>query len=104
MRGPIHVFCAAVGTSGMLMGSARVLRRADPKTRIVALEPATSAVLSGKAPGPHGVQGVAPGVVPPQFDRGLVSETRAIDQAGARRMAWPLARHGGMVGGAATGS
>jgi cysteine synthase A len=101
--GPIDVFCAAVGTSGMLMGTARVLRRVNQKTTIVALEPTTSAVLSGKTPGTHNVEGVAPGFVPPQFDRGLVSETRAIDEAEARRMAWTLARQEGLFAGTSTG-
>jgi cysteine synthase A len=101
--GPIGAFCAAVGTAGMLMGTARVLRRADPKVRIVALEPSTSAVLSGHTPGRHGVEGVAPGFVPPQFDRNLVSETRAIGEAEARRMAWTLARQEGLFAGTSTG-
>src|SRR5216110_2281216 len=83
VTGPISAFCAAVGTSGMLMGTSRVLRRANPATYIVALEPATSAVLSGGTPGRHGVEGVAPGFVPPQFDRAQVSETRAIDEGAA---------------------
>jgi cysteine synthase A len=100
---PIHAFCGAVGTSGMLMGTSRVLRRADPKVRVVALEPTTSAVLSGATPGRHGVEGVAPGFVPPQFDRSLVSETRAIDEAEARRMAWTLARQEGLFAGTSTG-
>ncbi len=103
VRGPIHAFCGAVGTSGMLMGTSRVLRRADPKIRIVALEPATSAVLSGATPGRHGVEGVAPGFVPPQFDRALVSETRAIDEAEARKMAGMLARQEGLFAGTSTG-
>jgi cysteine synthase A len=101
--GPIHAFCGAVGTSGMLMGTGRVLKRADPDTRIVALEPATSAVLSGATPGRHGVEGVAPGFVPPQFDRALASETRAIDEAEARRMAWTLAQKEGLFAGTSTG-
>jgi cysteine synthase A len=101
--GPIHAFCAAVGTSGMLMGTTRVLRRAYAGTRIVALEPATSAVLSGGVAGRHGVEGVAPGFVPPQFDRSVVSETRAIDEAEARRMAWTLARQEGLFAGTSTG-
>lgn len=101
--GAIHAFCAAVGTSGMLMGAGRVLKRANPATRLVALEPATSAVLSGGTPGRHGVEGVAPGFVPPQFDRALVSETRAIDEAEARRMAWTLARQEGLFAGTSTG-
>jgi cysteine synthase len=99
----IDAFCGAVGTSGMLMGTARVLRRANPSTRIVALEPETSAVLSGHTPGRHGVEGVAPGFVPPQFDRSLVSEMRAIDEAEARRMAWTLAQREGLFAGTSTG-
>lgn len=100
---PIHTFCAAVGTSGMLMGTARVLRRANPATRVVAFEPATSAVLSGGVAGRHGVEGVAPGFVPPQFDRSLVSETRALDEADARRMARTLTRREGLFAGTSTG-
>jgi len=104
--GPIHAFCGAVGTAGMLMGTGRVLRRpglATPATRIVALEPATSAVLSGSTAGRHGVEGVAPGFVPPQFDRSLVSEIRVIDEAEARRMARTLARQEGLFAGTSTG-
>jgi cysteine synthase A len=101
--GPIHAFCGAVGTSGMLMGTGRVLRRADPAIRIVALEPATSTVLSGGTAGRHGVEGVAPGFVPPQFDRSLVTEIRAIDEAEARRMAGTLARQEGLFAGTSTG-
>jgi len=103
VRGRIDAFCGAVGTSGMLMGTSRVLRRAHPDVRIVALEPTTSAVLSGATPGRHGVEGVAPGFVPPQFDRTLVSETRAIDEAEARRMASTLAQQEGLFAGTSTG-
>src|SRR5688572_21938984 len=103
VRGPISAFCGAVGTSGMLMGTARVLRRAHPETRVVAFEPATSAVLSGGAAGRHGVEGIAPGFVPPQFDRDLVNETRTIVEAEARRMAWTLARQEGLFAGTSTG-
>ena len=103
VKNPIHTFCAAVGTSGMLMGTARVLRRQSPATRIVAFEPATSAVLSGGAAGAHGVEGVAPGFVPPQFDRSLVSETRGIDEDEGRRIARELARKEGLFGGTSTG-
>ncbi len=103
ISGPIHAFCGAVGTSGMLMGTSRVLRRTHPAIKVVALQPATSAVLSGGTPGRHGVEGVAPGFVPPQYDRSLVSETRAIDEGEARRMAWTLARQEGLFAGTSTG-
>jgi cysteine synthase A len=102
---PIDVFCAASGTSGMLMGASRPLKRAgaNQATRIIAFEPATSAVLSGGPAGQHGVEGVAPGFVPPQFDRGVVSETRAIDETAGRHMARELARHEGIFAGTSTG-
>jgi len=103
VEGSIHVFCGAVGTCGMLMGTSRVLRRADPATRIVAFEPATSAVLSGGAAGMHGVEGVAPGFVPPQFDRSQVSEARAVDEDEGRRMARRLAREEGIFAGTSSG-
>lgn len=101
--GPIHAFCGAVGTSGMLMGTGRMLKRANPQTRLVALEPTTSAVLSGQTPGRHGVEGVAPGFVPPQFDRSLVDDIRAIDEGEGRRMAWTLAQQEGLFAGTSTG-
>ncbi|MGH7616550.1 MAG: PLP-dependent cysteine synthase family protein [Gemmatimonadaceae bacterium] len=101
--GGIHTFCAAVGTAGMLTGTGRALRRGAPDVRIVAFEPATSAVLSGGAPGRHGVEGVAPGFVPPQFDRSLVTETRGIDEAEGRRMAWQLSQREGIFAGTSTG-
>jgi len=100
---PLHTFCAAVGTSGMLMGTARALRRRWPGVQVVAFEPATSAVLSGGAAGTHGVEGVAPGFVPPQFDRGLVTRTLGIDEAEGRRMAWELAQREGIFAGTSTG-
>ena len=84
---PIHTFCAAVGTSGMLVGTARVLLQRDPRPRIVAFEPATSSVLTGGKAGTHGVEGVAPGFVPPQFDRALVSEARGVSETEGRRTA-----------------
>jgi len=100
---PVDVFCAASGTSGMIMGASRALKRANAATRIIAFEPATSAVLSGGPAGLHGVEGVAPGFVPPQFDRGVVSETRAIDEAAGRHIARELARHEGIFAGTSTG-
>jgi cysteine synthase len=69
----------------------------------VAFEPASSAVLSGGAPGAHNVEGVAPGFVPPQFDRALVDEARGIDEAEGRAMARQLAKEEGIFAGTSTG-
>src|SRR5262249_36767898 len=103
VQGPIHAFCACTGTSGMLMGTARVLRRASPRPKVVAFEPATSSVLTGGKAGPHGVEGVAPGFVPPQYDATVVDEARGIDEAEGRRMAWTLARSEGIFAGTSSG-
>jgi len=95
----IDAFCGSVGTSGMLMGVAGRLRAANPDVRVVALEPVSSAVLAGGQAGPHGVEGIAPGFVPPLFDRKLAPEARAIDEGAARAMARRLAREEGIFAG-----
>lgn len=101
--GPIHTFCGCVGTSGMLMGTAQVLRKQSPRPRVVAFEPSTSAVLSGGSPGAHNVEGVAPGFVPSQYDRTLVDEARGVDEDEGRAMARQLAREEGLFAGTSTG-
>lgn len=101
--GPIHSFCGCVGTSGMLVGTGRVLKEADPRTRLVAIEPSASAVLSGGAPGAHNVEGVAPGFTPPLYDPTLVDDVVAVDEAEGRRMARTLAREEGIFAGTSTG-
>jgi cysteine synthase A len=103
--GPIDVFCACTGTAGMLVGTAKELLRADPnrKTRFVAFEPSTSAVLTGGAVGSHSVEGVAPGFVPPLFDRNVVRECRTVDESEGRAMVMRLAREEGLFVGTSTG-
>ena len=99
----VDAFCGMVGTAGMLMGVGRVLRERDSEVRIVALEPATSAVLSGMPAGAHHVDGTGAGFVPPQFDRSVAREVRALDEAKGRDMARRLAREEGIFGGTSTG-
>jgi cysteine synthase A len=64
LNGEIDAFVMGVGTGGTVMGVGRALRKAGSRVRIVAVEPDESAVLSGGAPGPHGIQGLADGFVP----------------------------------------
>ena len=101
--GPIHAFCGGVGTAGMLMGTAGVLRAASPATRIVALEPATSAVISTGQAGAPRIEGVGTGFVPPLLDAALYDEARGIDEAAARAMARRLARAEDVFSGISTG-
>lgn len=99
----IDLFCGGVGTAGMLMGVAGALRAANPDVRIVALEPATSAVIAGGTPGAHHIEGVGVGIVPPLLDRALLSGARAIDEAEARAAARRLAREEGIFAGTSSG-
>lgn len=99
----IDAFCGAVGTAGMIVGVGRVVREAFPAARIVALEPDSSAVLSGGLPGNHGIDGTAAGFVPPQFDRDVVTDVLALPETEAREMARRLAREEGIFAGTSTG-
>src|SRR5262249_48404240 len=90
---PLHTYCACVGTAGMLMGVARVIKAASTETR----------VLRGGEAGTHGVEGVAPGFVPPQYEASLVDEARGVDEVEGRRMAWRLSREEGVFAGTSTG-
>lgn len=100
---PIDAACASVGTAGTLMGIAQALRPAHPSVRIVALEPATTAVISGGEPGAHDVEGIGIGYVPPLLDWDLCDEARGIDEEESREMARLLATEEGIFAGTSTG-
>jgi len=95
--GSIDVFCGAVGTGGMLNGVARALRASGGGTRIVALEPASSPAMTQGLGGPHRVEGVGTGRIPPHMSARPYDEARAIDEAAARAMARRLAREEGLL-------
>lgn len=102
-HGPLSAFCGGVGTAGMLMGVARALRRANPTTRVVALEPASSAILSTGVAGTHHVEGIGVGMIPPLLNKASYDEARGIDEAEARQMARRLAREEGIFVGTSSG-
>jgi cysteine synthase A len=95
---------AGVGTGGTITGVGQALRARHPTLRIVAVEPAASAVLSGGPPGPHRIQGIGAGFVPDNLDRELLSEVRRVseDQAEATRL--ELARQEGLLVGISAGA
>ena len=104
-EGHIDAFVAGVGTGGTLTGVARTLRsRLGPAVRVVAVEPAASAVLSGKAPGMHGIQGLGAGFVPSVLDRKLIDEVIAVSDSAAHRMAARLAQKYGLLAGPSSGA
>ena len=103
MDAPIHAFCAAVGSGGMLVGVSRALKAGGCTARVVALEPAESPVLTTGQSGAHRVEGVGVGFRPPHLQPGDYDEVRAVPEAVARAMARQLAREEGIFAGTSTG-
>lgn len=95
----VDAFCAAVGTAGLLAGVSRTLKVHAPDATITALEPTTSPMLSSGYAGPHHVEGIATGIVPPLLTGSLYDRVLAIDEEDARSLALPLARREGIFAG-----
>jgi len=101
---PIDAFVQSVGTAQCIRGVAQVLRQRSPETRIVAVEPAESAVLSGGDPGAHDIEGVGPGFVPPLWTPSLADEIVAVSSAEAKQMTRELAKKEGLCAGTSSGA
>jgi cysteine synthase A len=102
--GPLAAFVQCVGTAACLRGNAEALRAADPLTRIVAVEPAESPVLSGGPTGSHRIDGVGAGFVVPLWREGLADAIERVATEEAVAMALRLAREEGLFGGTSTGA
>ena len=102
--GRVDIFVSGVGTGGTLTGAGRFLREKKPAVRIVAVEPAESAVLSGGTPGPHKQQGIGGGFVPTVLDTGLYDEVVAVSNDDALATTRRLAREEGILAGISAGS
>ena len=104
LDGKVDVFVAGVGTGGTITGVGEVLKERDPSTLIVAVEPASSAVLSGKPPGPHKIQGIGAGFVPPVLNRDVLDEIIPVVDEDAIRLAQQCARTEGILVGMSCGA
>jgi cysteine synthase A len=102
--GTMAVFVAGVGTGGTLTGVGRVWKARRPKTRIVAVEPTDSPVLSGGKPGSHRIQGIGAGFIPDNADTSLIDEVVRVSNEQAFSTARRLAREEGILGGISTGA
>jgi cysteine synthase A len=99
LDGDIDVLVCGVGTGGTITGAGEYLKGRNPKLRVVAVEPASSAVLSGRSPGPHKIQGIGAGFVPPVLNREIIDEVVAVDDEDALDTARRAARvEGALVG------
>ena len=97
-------FVAGVGTGGTITGVGRVIKRERPSVRVIAVEPAASAVLSGKPPGMHGIQGLGAGFVPDILDRSVIDRIVTVTDVAADQMARRLAREEGLLVGPSSGA
>jgi cysteine synthase len=100
----VDVFVAGVGTGGTITGAGEAIKQRCPGCRIVAVEPRTSAVLSGGPPGPHRIQGIGAGFVPQVLNRELLDEILPIDDEEAIQTARRLAREEGVLAGISCGA
>jgi cysteine synthase len=104
LDGRLDVLVAGVGTGGTITGAGGYLRERNPELRIVAVEPLGSAVLSGGVAGPHRIQGIGAGFVPPVLERELLDEIVAVSDEDAIHTAWACARRTGVLAGISCGA
>ena len=105
LDGDVDVLVAGVGTGGTITGVGEYLREhVNAKLRVVAVEPRGSAVLSGASPGPHRIQGIGAGFVPPVLNRELIDEVIAVSDDDAIQTAWRCARRAGLLAGISCGA
>lgn len=102
--GRVDAFVQAIGTTASLRGAGTILKRYIPELRIIAVEPAESAVLSGGEPGAHRIEGIGIGYEPPMWDPELVNEIIPIPTGDAEAMARRLAREEGLFAGTSSGA
>jgi len=104
LEGKVDVLVAGVGTGGTITGVGEYLRERNPELLIVGVEPRGSAVLSGQAPGPHRIQGIGAGFIPPVLNRELLDEVMAVSDDDAIQTASRCARRLGLLVGISCGA
>lgn len=103
-KGNLDAFVAGVGTGGTITGVGEILKKHNPQIRIVAVEPEASAVLSGKEPGPHKIQGIGAGFVPDILNRKVIDEIIQVSDNDAFKTSRRLTKEEGLFAGISSGA
>lgn len=103
-QGGVDIFVSAAGTGGTVSGTGRALKVHNPAIKVVAVEPASSPVLSGGKPGPHKIQGIGAGFVPATYDAAVVDEVMTVENEAAFEAARMLSRKQGLLVGISSGA
>lgn len=104
MDGNVDIFVAGVGTGGTITGVGRYLKKHNPKIRVVAVEPASSPLLSGGEAGPHGLQGIGANFVPSVLDTGVYDEIITVTDEDAYEKGRLIASREGFLAGITSGA
>ncbi|MDD2961063.1 MAG: cysteine synthase A [Muribaculaceae bacterium] len=103
-NGKVDIFIAGVGTGGTVSGIGKKLKEVNPAVQIIAVEPEDSAVLSGKAPGAHKIQGIGAGFVPRTYDASVVDEVITVSNDDAIKAGRDIAAREGLLVGISSGA
>ncbi len=102
--GKVDIVVAGVGTGGTVTGVGEVLKKKKKSVQIIAVEPASSPVLSGGSPGAHKIQGIGAGFVPDVLNKNVIDEIVKVSDDNAGRTAWRLAKEEGILVGISSGA
>lgn len=103
-QGSVDILVAGVGTGGTITGVGQVIKSRNPDFKVVAVEPANSAILSGRQPGAHKIQGIGAGFIPEVLDRTVIDEVIAVENEDAFETARLVARDEGILCGISSGA